>query len=168
MHLDYNTGSLRQLLHQNLATVVHVCQVSDLGCVPRGRGLPIFSHAKDWADFDDILFPYWSFINTQQSTNMYKIVPWKDKVETAVWRGSTTGGVFSEQGVLKRLGTWRDIARARLVAQCNNITSKDSPDVPLCDAHFTGYVQLSDGEEAELEKALGGLAPQIPTNEQSR
>lgn len=148
--------------------------MTDLGCVPRGLGLPVFSFGKDWSDFDDILFPYWSFINTKQSTTMYREVPWRDKVETALWRGSTTGGLVSDKGHHIRVGTWRNTTRAQLVAQCKNITDHSSQtEVPLCDAHFTGYVlsgpeALGPGEQAELEQALGGLVPHMPTEEHSR
>lgn len=148
-------------------------QMSDLGIVPRGLGLPIFSHGKDYASFDDILFPYWSFINTQKITTMHLEVPWEEKIPTAIWRGSTTGGLRSDHGLIARIGTWRNMTRALLVAECNAINAAAPSDLPpLCDAHFTAYVlkrhNLVDGEELEMDAELGPLVAQIPNEEQSR
>jgi hypothetical protein len=53
---------------------------------------------------------------------------WQDRLNVAFWRGTQTGGYYTEE-------TWRTFSRSKFVLACF-----DRPD--LCDAGFTGYSQV--------------------------
>jgi hypothetical protein len=59
-----------------------------------------------------------------------RVVQWKDKIETAFWRGATTGGLYTQH-------TWDSKPRPRLV-----LFSQDNPD--LVDARFSDTPYILD------------------------
>lgn len=116
---------------------------------------------------EDILFPYWSFVNTRHLRTFYEETPWESKLDTAVWRGSPTGVA----------NDWMHLPRTSLVQRCskpplNTVRPSNSSGVhqtsPLCDAHFTNYKVGSSSLSSEMESVLGSVAPSIPSPTLSR
>jgi hypothetical protein len=118
------------------------------GDLPAGDVQPVFSWSKKrFFLHQDILFPYWSFswIRDWQSAALFDVVPWSQKKGVAIWRGSTTGGLYN-------VDNWRSLPRSRLVQICQNKTD-------LCDAAFTNWVQISEDAKKEMLAELGQAAP---------
>lgn len=68
---------------------------------------------------------------------------WDDKIPKGVWRGSTTGAVYTKEN-------WRGLARPKVVKYC--MEHED-----LCDAAISGFVQADDDaiEEMTVELRAG-------------
>lgn len=75
---------------------------------------------------------------------------WEAKSDTAFWRGSATGGIYTEN-------TWRNQTRAVLVQKC-----KQRPD--LCDAALVHCAQCDPAAKKVIEKELG-LSERTPKEE---
>ena len=85
--------------------------------------LPIFSQSKV-AGFADILYPSpWNYIDKavyDPDNNTHPDPPFSEKENTLFWRGGTSEGV-------SRFGTWKGMARQRLVHLADHRTSATSP-----------------------------------------
>jgi len=79
----------------------------------------------------------------------HKEYPWNNKVNEAVWRGSTTGAGYVYPN-------WRDLPRAKLV-----LASKVNTNSSKINAGFYKVVQRNSTEEQEI-KDLGLLKESIP------
>jgi hypothetical protein len=84
-----------------------------------------------------------------------KLTSWKDRVEKALWRGSTTGDFYLSQGEYVRYERWEDLPRSKLV-----MFSKRHPE--LLDCSFSQVVQQPDSVQ-QIIKNRGlmekGLSP---------
>jgi hypothetical protein len=88
--------------------------------------LPVFSWGRSNDDDYDILFPYYLFLEYNKTlTRINDRMAWDDKVPKAIWRGRTTGGMFTNQ-------TWQAFPRSKLVRLCLNHAD-------VCDAKFVGF-----------------------------
>ncbi|KAG8527123.1 uncharacterized protein KY384_008552 [Bacidia gigantensis] len=94
--------------------------------------LPIFSQSKV-DGFSDILYPSpWNYIDKvsySPDSSTYQDPPFSEKSNSLFWRGATSEGV-------SRHGTWKGMARQRLVHLVNNLTtSHHSPALPMLLPH---------------------------------
>jgi hypothetical protein len=107
----------------------------------------MFSNTKDLNLDLDFLVPYQSFMNFDEAglATAPPNVPWANKTDKAVWRGSTTGGVFT-------LKNWRYKPRSKLVSLCKNHTSH-------CDAGFVNVqVQAFKDASQDMSAKLGVIS----------
>ena len=114
-----------------------------------GDRLPMLSWSRG-EGYDDIFFPYWSFTWLHPVPASFQQPEWALKRNIAVWRGSTTGGIWTEP-------LWRNLTRAKLSRMCNA-----RPD--LCDAKINGYVQGGETIQETIRSELGS-APEMTTQE---
>ena len=84
---------------------------------------PIFSPGTVSSCFSDILMP--SHLHLQAHYTR-KFIPWSEKDNSVVWRGSTTGGGYSQD-----TPHFTRYHRQRLVSLCQKM--------PDCDAKFSSY-----------------------------
>lgn len=108
---------------------------------------PIFSFQKS-IKFNDIVFPYpHTFLDIDKimSEMSSNFVPWLDKKNGLVWRGSQTGGAYSKD-------TWRHFPRSLLVLKCAEMPTR-------CDAGFSAFTQVSDEAKIEIEAIIGLKQP---------
>jgi hypothetical protein len=110
---------------------------------------PIFSFAKnEEKDHEIILIP--DFLAMQgyiyfapEVRKGDKIYPWEKKVDHAVWRGATTGGIYTFEN-------YKNFPRSKLV-----LLSMKYPE--WLNARFTSFVQMSDEvKEKMLSEGFGG------------
>lgn len=116
----------------------------------------MFSNSKDVNLDLDFLVPYQSFMNYDEAgmATAPPDTPWANKTDKAVWRGSTTGGVYS-------LNNWRYKQRSKLVSICQNHTSH-------CDAGFVSVeVQAFQAAAKDMTSTLG-LISRINMDSMSR
>lgn len=66
---------------------------------------------------------------------------WSGKQNLGIWRGTTTGTVFT-------VDNWRDQWRPKFVSYCNA-----NPDI--CDANISGYVQAEPDAIEQMKQELG-------------
>jgi hypothetical protein len=102
----------------------------------------VFSNAKDVIYDQDILIPYQSFFHFQKVVNSFKSqLPWSERIDKAVWRGSTTGGIFT-------INSWRFKPRTKMALTFQNDSS-------CCDIGFTNVkVQATDDAADDMAKHL--------------
>ena len=93
---------------------------------PIHEKVPIFSSGTIASCFSDILMP--SSLHLEHKAFNAPDIDWRDKRFKAVWRGTTTGGSFSDDSLHYSL-----FHRQRLVALCSAIDE--------CDAKFSSYYQ---------------------------
>jgi hypothetical protein len=109
----------------------------------------VFSCTKDPSKDQDVVLPYQSMLWPKSHAAAYAdhTTPWEERIPKAVWRGTTSGGVFSKY-------TWRHMTRSRISLQC-----KERPD--LCDVGFSSYDPQHTTPEAiaELTSELGTKEP---------
>jgi hypothetical protein len=116
---------------------------------------PVFTICKQKGNRWGVLYPEFRFFPYRQRTfnGIHSTItrsPWKQKIDTAFWRGMTSGGYYSKY-------TWDLKPRSRLV-----FLSKQRPD--LIDAAFTSPYDLED-EVKEWMKHYGLFQPwQYPTD----
>ena len=104
----------------------------------------VFSCTKDPARDQDVVLPYQSMLWPKSHAKSYADVhiPWQEREPRAVWRGTTSGGVFTKY-------TWRHLTRSRISLLC-----KERPD--LCDVGFSSFDPTHTTAEATQEM-LGEL-----------
>ncbi|MES2504154.1 MAG: glycosyl transferase family 90 [Myxococcota bacterium] len=122
-----------------------------------GPLFPIFSFSAS-PEYADIVFPMIAggeFLRMDSVLSDIKSqsVPFNEKKDRLVWRGSQTGGVYEE-------ANWRDFPRSRLV-----LFSSEKPD--LCDAGFTSYTQVSKRAKEQIENTVGLKRPMSLANMQA-
>ena len=142
----------KALCYRNVSDVDMVLNLDDFPLFRSNestQSFPIMSWSKSEA-FNDIHFPYWSFTWLPPVPSSVQGLEWTHKKKIAIWRGSTTGGAWTEMN-------WRNQTRAKLSSKCNA-----RPD--LCDAKITGYVQGADAIRGVIENDLG-KAPRMELEE---
>ncbi|MEI6791111.1 MAG: glycosyl transferase family 90 [Myxococcaceae bacterium] len=107
--------------------------------------VPIFSFSTT-VEYADITFPMieaGDFLRMDDVLRdvQSKAIPFEQKKDLLVWRGSQTGGDYNESN-------WKEFPRSKLV-----LFSQKRPD--LCDAGFSNYTQVSPGGKKAIEKAVG-------------
>lgn len=90
--------------------------------------LPIFSGCSISQCFADILMP--SFYHLQFGDHRPQRTPWSSKTFGAVWRGTSTGGIWGPEWPY-----YEYYHRQKLVELCKEISD--------CDAKFAGYLNCS-------------------------
>jgi hypothetical protein len=106
----------------------------------------MFANSKD-VNYDlDFLVPYQSFFHYDDiGISTEKIaVPWNKKLDKAVWRGTTTGGLFTGSN-------WKYKQRTKLVKACQNHTQHC--DVGYVDVHVQATEEAAQEMAAELRLA---------------
>ena len=133
---------------------------------------PIFSQSK-MSCFQDIIYPspwYWaSKVDYEEKKDMH----WKDKINTMLWRGSTTGG-FSRDGGWRRqhrqivVTKLNALNKAKIMVDANKEKSEDDvanwvvKEVPpeeyvgAIDVHFS-HIGQCDGNDCAAQKEFFGL-----------
>lgn len=107
---------------------------------------PIFSWVKS-ASYLDLMIPYWSFVwvpwceNSEHSKRTFSRAHYASKINKAFWRGSATGGYFTEEN-------WRNQTRAKLSLLCEK-------NQEICDAGIVQCSQCSEEAAIEMEDVLG-------------
>lgn len=142
----------KALCYQRVDDVDFVLNLGDWPLVRSNlssAALPVMSWTKS-EGYLDIFFPYWSFTWLHPVPASFHQPSWSAKSDIAVWRGSTTGGIWTEPG-------WRNLTRAKLSRLCNV-----RPD--LCDAKINGYVQGGESIQSVIENELG-TAPRMKIEE---
>lgn len=117
----------------------------------------VFSFAKDHTKDDDILIPYQSFLWPYlhgPSFGDNANISWNDRDDKAVWRGSTTGGTYTEH-------SWDLLPRSRISLLC-----KERPD--LCDAGFTSVVPHSTVQAQKVMRAVLGIKDRVSMPDMAR
>jgi hypothetical protein len=117
----------------------------------------VFSCTKDPSKDQDILLPYQSMLWPRSHAESFAdaSVPWEQKEAKAVWRGTTSGGLFTKP-------RWRHMARSRIAMLC-----KKRPD--LCDVGFSSYDQRHTTPDAlEEMKAEVGLKQPISMKDMAK
>jgi len=108
------------------------------------RVFPIFSWAKSDM-FTDMLMPYWSFTWIpwcgKRNTTYDIEKEWKMKKSKAFWRGSATGGDYTQE-------KWREYARSKLSIVCKK--RKD-----VCDAGIVQCSQCTEEATREMNHSIG-------------
>lgn len=85
--------------------------------------MPVFSQSKAHG-YSDILYPSpWNYVDKSvyAPTKDEPDFPFRDKVSTLFWRGTTTEGMTTGDGA------WKGMARQRLAHMFNNATDADKP-----------------------------------------
>jgi len=113
--------------------------------------LPIFSQTKVEGCHMDIQYPtLYNWNGLLSMEDRQKLLPWKERKETLIFRGATTGGHYSSNpGGDYRTSDYEQLHRFRLVEQF-----RGEPDM---DFQFTNYVQCHN-LCAELESKYGSKA----------
>lgn len=114
---------------------------------------PIFSFAKPKSIKKVISFPDFEALlgyskirkEVVKATNAF---PFENKIDKVFWRGSTTGGVFSQ-------ANWKTYPRSLAT-----LLSLENPD--LLDAKFTALVQMQDETAKEDIKNANVLSENVP------
>lgn len=116
----------------------------------RDHPLPVFSFTKSTFS-GDILYPYWSFLWLQDESESHSYSfnkawkideqKWKRKKNIAIWRGSTTGGFYSNS-------SWKQMKRTILVEKCKSLRD-------LCDAMFVDFPQTEPGVQQQIQSVFG-------------
>ena len=103
---------------------------------------PIFSWNKDYSRSYDILVPWIQFLwSWKRKLSLHKIPKWNEKKSKAVFRGSTTGGIYT-------LDNYKSLPRSMIVDFCQNNTN-------ICDAKFTKIVQATKTASAGILHDFG-------------
>lgn len=116
--------------------------------------IPIFSlYGKNEKDINTLMFP--SVTLSERSlimSNNFKIIDWNNKVNKCIWRGATTGGVYT-------LSNFKDYPRTKLVELSLKYPA-------LIDARFN-YITQYDKQDTMLRMIkLGYLGNAMPIKEQ--
>ncbi|KAK2747524.1 hypothetical protein FQN57_002016 [Myotisia sp. PD_48] len=165
--------------HQPDLSHMHGFYLSPAAFKVSDRLLPVFSQSKV-SGFNDILYPSaWNYLDKvkYEPSQKHPDPPYAQKESTMIWRGATSEGK-SEQG------TWKGMARQRVVHLANNHTSHVSVLLPSGKQGSFSYQTLSPSEisrslglntsislaqeivrcgsgECEVQKNEFGLAPRI-------
>eukprot|EP00960_Hanusia_phi_P022176 656999-Hanusia_phi.AAC.3 len=107
--------------------------------------VPVFVQDM-WPSANAILAPSRSSMSVefQESLSRTSKVPWPKKIGKAVWRGSTTGALYTR-------ANWRDQTRSKVV-----MLSRQRPD--LLDAGFTNLKAQVDSDATMKEMEHAGMA----------
>ncbi len=115
--------------HQPDLRNLHGFYLSPAAFKPSHQLLPVFSQSKV-DGYADILYPSpWNYVDKiyYNATDEHPDPPFAEKESTLFWRGATSEGV-------SRQGTWKGMARQRLVHLANNLTAvptSRSPTLPI-------------------------------------
>lgn len=110
-----------------------------------GEKAVVFSSTKDITRDDDLLVPYQSLLWPRLHAQQYNSsdLPWHMRKPQVVWRGSTTGGIYTQY-------SWAMYPRSQASLMCAKSTG-------LCDA---GYTQVAErhctaAAEQDIRKRVG-------------
>lgn len=108
-----------------------------------GNKVPIFSWGKDIGEDYDILLPYFQLLYYNSSLkHMDQLnIAWEQKIAKAVWRGTTTGGTFTNFN-------WPKYPRALMVSHCQRHHD-------FCDAGFVDFPQTDPGVSTAINMTFG-------------
>jgi hypothetical protein len=105
----------------------------------------MLSNAKDVMIDQDLLIPYQSFLHYKNHVKsfVHHSKPWAQRIDKAVWRGSSTGGLFTPK-------TWRFKPRTKMM-----LTLQEQNDSKCCDMGFVNvHVQAFKEAAADMTHHL--------------
>lgn len=144
-HHDTGLMLLRILCYHSIPDMKFFVNIQDGQKSDIKNPVPAFSFTKH-AYSGDILYPYWSFMLFPNNDDLEILLSskaefdlaWSAKKNIAIWRGSTTGGIYDAKN-------WKLMPRTILVEKCRKS--------PLCDAGFVDFPQTTpDAREQILHK----------------